>query len=127
MHVCEWWHRAREVGTARPLGSPNGHYAAVRYSGEITTGGESVQGHVFNTLQLRTSQYRVRLYEDRALKPGGYDDTTNGSTFLETTDNQKEFKFTHDSGRVKNAEWGESREGGAASNLKRQSRQHASL
>jgi hypothetical protein len=34
-------------------------------------------------------------------------------TFLETTDIQKEFYFTHDSGRVKNAEWG------AASNLKR--------
>jgi len=30
----------------------------------------------------------------------------NGSTFLETTDIQKEFYFTHDSGRVKNAQWG---------------------
>jgi len=60
------------------------------------------------------------------LKPDGCDDTANGSTFLETTDIQKEFYFTHGSGRV-NAEWGGSPvEGGAASNLKRHNRQHAS-
>jgi len=60
-----------------------------------------------NTLQLRTSPHRVRVNQDRALKPAGCDDAANGSTFLETTDIQKEFYFTHDSGRVKNAQWGE--------------------
>ena len=61
-----------------------------------------------NTSQLRTSPYRVRLYQDRALKPDACDDTANGTTFLETTDIQKEFYFTHDSGRVKSEEWGKS-------------------
>ena len=65
------------------------------------------------TSQLRTSPYRVRLYKDRALKPDDCDDTTTGSTFLETTDIQKEFYFTHDSGRVKNAKRGESGKGGS--------------